>query len=98
MTVAEPLPTVEASAKVAQAMVDLRNQPTDIQRYMMLRRLQRDNPTLFYKMLVHHVQEILPFVYTPTVGEACQKYHSLGVPTYGIYLRATDRGARGGRN
>lgn len=32
-----------------------------------------DNPALFYKLLVHNVQEILPFVYTPTVGEACQK-------------------------
>jgi hypothetical protein len=40
-----------------------------------------------------HTEEILPYVYTPTVGEACQRYHSLGVPTYGLYLRASDRGA-----
>jgi malate dehydrogenase (oxaloacetate-decarboxylating)(NADP+) len=41
---------------------------------------------------VAHTEEVLPFLYTPTVGEACQRYHELGVPTYGLYLRATQRG------
>lgn len=100
MTVASPPigqqpPTSPQSTKlaaVAGEMAALRALPTDLQRYLALRALQRDNPVLFYKMLVHHVQEILPFVYTPTVGEACQKYHRIGVPTYGLYLRATDAG------
>jgi len=35
---------------------------------------------------------MLPYLYTPTVGEACQRYHALPIPTYGLYLRATDSG------
>jgi malate dehydrogenase (oxaloacetate-decarboxylating)(NADP+) len=54
--------------------------------------LSRDNPALFYRLLLAEMEEILPLVYTPTVGEACQQYHRIGVPTYGLYLRATDRG------
>ncbi|KAL4857157.1 NADP-dependent malic enzyme [Chlorella vulgaris] len=80
------------TTNVATAMKELRTQPTDLDRYLALRRLQRDNPPLFYRLLLANTEEILPFVYTPTVGEACQKYHAIGVPTYGLYLRATDRG------
>lgn len=41
--------------------------------------------------------QILPYVYTPTVGQACQEYHQLPIPAtglgHGLYLRATDKGA-----
>lgn len=47
---------------------------------------------MFYHVLVSHTEDVLPFLYTPTVGEACQRYHQLGIPTYGLYLRASERG------
>ncbi len=51
------------------------------------------NPRVFYKLLLANTEEILPYVYTPTVGQACTDYHKLpNFATYGIYLRATDKG------
>ena len=52
----------------------------------------RNNPRAFYRALIAHGEDCLPYLYTPTVGEACQRYHSLPIPTYGLYLRATDAG------
>lgn len=50
------------------------------------------NKASFDSLLVAHTESILPFIYTPTVGEACQHYDELKVPTYGLYIRHTDRG------
>jgi malate dehydrogenase (oxaloacetate-decarboxylating)(NADP+) len=45
---------------------------------------------LFYQALVRYTEDLLPFLYTPTVGEACIRYHQLPIPTYGVYLRSTE--------
>lgn len=39
------------------------------------------NPGLYFRLLMEATEEVLPFVYTPTVGEACQRYHTLPIPT-----------------
>ena len=44
----------------------------------------------FYSLLIQHTEEVLPYVYTPTVGEACQRYHHLPLVPKGLYLRATE--------
>ena len=38
------------------------------------------------RLLLEKTQQILPYIYTPTVGEACQKYHTLPIKTHGLYL------------
>jgi malate dehydrogenase (oxaloacetate-decarboxylating) len=48
--------------------------PDNLERHIYLRQLQDTNEVLFYKLLLDHVEEMLPIVYTPVVAEACQEF------------------------
>ncbi|GGA38110.1 NAD-dependent malic enzyme [Dyella nitratireducens] len=64
----------------------LRAFSTDFERYAFLRDLQDTNETLFYHVLVHHLEELLPLVYTPTVGEGCQHFSEIWRKPRGLFL------------
>jgi len=66
---------------------------TSIDKYMALRKLLGTDPDEYYRLLVNATEDVLPFIYTPTVGEACQKYSNLGIETTGLYLSLEDRGS-----
>lgn len=57
----------------------IRQYEVPLQRYIAMIDLQERNERLFYKLLVDHVEELLPVVYTPTVGEACQNLEAFFV-------------------
>jgi malate dehydrogenase (oxaloacetate-decarboxylating) len=58
----------------------------DIQRYAFLRDLQDTNETLFYSVLTSHLERMLPLVYTPTVGEGCQRFSEIWRKPRGVFL------------
>jgi len=61
-------------------------QPTPFAKYGFLRDLQDTNETLFYALLVRNVEQMLPLVYTPTVGEGCQRFSEIWRKPRGVFL------------
>ena len=73
----------EQAARRLQAMRQLAN---DFERYVFLRGLQDTNEVLFYALLVRHLEELLPIVYTPTVGLGCQHFSQSFRKPRGLFL------------
>jgi malate dehydrogenase (oxaloacetate-decarboxylating)(NADP+) len=86
-------PAVETpDQQVARVLDNVRRQHTDLDRHVYLAGLRDRNETLFYRTLQQHLAEMLPLVYTPTVGEACQAFDRLFQSPRGLYITARDRG------
>ncbi|KAI3881464.1 hypothetical protein MKW92_018951 [Papaver armeniacum] len=74
-----------------QMMQSLRKYEVPLQRYMDMMDLQERNERLFYKLFIDNVEESLPVVYTPTVGEACQKYDTIFRRPQGLYISLKEK-------
>ncbi len=72
--------------QVARRMKAFRALPDDFARYTFMRDLQDVNETLFYALITRHVEEMLPVVYTPTVGEGCQRFSEIWRKPRGVFL------------
>ncbi len=59
---------------------------TDLDKYVFVRGLQDLNETLFYAMLGAHLEELLPIVYTPTVGEGCERFSEVWTKPRGLFI------------
>ncbi|EAT89864.2 hypothetical protein SNOG_03133 [Parastagonospora nodorum SN15] len=66
--------------------------PTPIEKFQYLVHLKATNPHLFYRVLSQNIKELTPLIYTPTVGEACVRWHEIWTQPEGMYLSFSDRG------
>lgn len=64
----------------------LENQATGFDKYSFMRDMQDTNETLFYALITHNVEELLPVVYTPTVGEGCQRFSEIWRKPRGLFI------------
>jgi len=71
---------------------NVRAKPTDLERYLYLVALQDRNETLFYRVVMNHIDEMMPLIYTPTVGKACQEFQHIYRKPRGFYVSLQDRG------
>lgn len=78
--------------QVQRVLGNLRQKPHDLDRYIFMMSLLERNTTLFYRVLVDHMAEFMPIVYTPTVGQACLEYGHLFRRSHGFFVSANDRG------
>ncbi len=77
--------------QVERRLRALRVQETALERYAFCRDLQDINETLFFALLVRHAEELMPIVYTPTVGEGCQRFSEIWRRPRGVFLSYPNR-------
>ena len=76
----------------ARIMLRLRSFEDDIQKHMYLSELHDRNETLFHRVVVRHIGELAPLIYTPTVGQACLEFGHMFKRPRGMYFSADDVG------
>ncbi len=87
------LPTVvkTLAEQVEHCWHEFSTRRDDLDKHIYLRALQDRNETLFYRLLSEHIPETLPIVYTPTVGEACQRFSEIYRRPRGLFVSYADR-------
>ncbi|HMW73187.1 MAG TPA: oxaloacetate-decarboxylating malate dehydrogenase, partial [Cellvibrionaceae bacterium] len=80
------------SVQVQRALANLRRKTCDIDRYVFMQQLLTRSQTLFYRVLIDHIEELMPIVYTPTVGQACREFAHIYRQAQGFYISLADRG------
>lgn len=78
--------------QLERVMANLRRKESDIERYIFLSALQGRNERLYYRALIDNIDELMPVVYTPTVGQACKEFANIFRQTRGFYVSPDDRG------
>lgn len=81
--------TIEEQA--ARAYHQLSSFTSNIDKHVYLRNIQDTNETLYYRLVNNHLEEIMPLIYTPTVGEACQQFSHIYRRHRGLFIAYNDR-------
>ena len=75
-----------------RALGNLRRKAYDIEKYIFLSALQDRNEKLFYRLVMDNIEEIMPLIYTPTVGQACKEFAHIYRRSQGFYITPDDKG------
>jgi len=83
---------VSIDDQVQRVMENYRRKSNDLERYIHLESLHDRNETLYYRVLLEHIEELTPIIYTPVVGQACQHFGHIYRRTRGLYFASSNRG------
>jgi malate dehydrogenase (oxaloacetate-decarboxylating)(NADP+) len=78
--------------QVTRAYGNFKRKTEPLEKYIFLSTLQNRNETLYYKLVLEHVEEMIPIIYTPTVGQACLEWGAIFRRPRGLYISIRDRG------
>src|SRR6476619_5930850 len=87
-----PAHVLSMDEQVARVMTNLRDLPSDLEKYVALNTLLDRSEALFFRVVCDNIDEIQPLIYTPTVGLACQRFGLIFQRPRGMFISANDRG------
>jgi malate dehydrogenase (oxaloacetate-decarboxylating)(NADP+) len=87
-----PYAVVTHAQMESRVMEMLRRLPDDIDRYMSLSSIQERNESLFYSLVMNNIEELMPIIYTPTVGQACKEFSHIAREPKGFFITPEDKG------
>ncbi len=85
----EVVETIEEQAE--RAWIQYQGFKTEIDKHIYLRNIQDTNETLFYRLIGNHLEEMMPVIYTPTVGAACERFSEIYRRARGIFISYQNR-------
>ena len=88
------LPYVDSSQEkqITRVLQNMRRKQSDIEKYIFLSALQGRNERLYYRTVIDNIEEIMPLIYTPTVGQACKEFAHIFRQPKGFYITPDDKG------
>ncbi|WWC71047.1 uncharacterized protein I206_105000 [Kwoniella pini CBS 10737] len=86
-----PHPNITSDQNLLRLKAHLQNLPTDLLKHVHLSKIRREDPALYFSAIRDDLTGLAPIVYTPTVGEACQKYSHIYQGPEGLYLSIDDK-------
>jgi len=81
----------DSEKQVERALKMIRSRQTNIDRYLYLSTIKGQNVDLFYRLLIDHAKEMMPLVYTPTIGDVCLQYSTLYTRPEALYISIKQR-------
>ena len=87
-----PYAVFSEDVQLKRVMNAIRRLSTDLERYSSLSVLQQYNEKLFYRLIINNIEELLPIIYTPTVGQACIEFSHIFRLSEGFYITPEDKG------
>jgi malate dehydrogenase (oxaloacetate-decarboxylating)(NADP+) len=78
--------------QLKRVLDNFRSKTSDLEKYINLAALHDRNEALFFRLVIDHPDEMLPIIYTPTVGLACQRFGHIFQRPRGLFISANDRG------